>query len=243
MRLKPTEVSSEEEKSRAVRDMFGGIAKRYDFLNHLLSGNIDRHWRKVCVREIGWRSPVAAPRVLDVGCGTADLSIAFSNLGPVFGCDFCHPMLRIGRDKIARSRMPHEVQLVEGDALHLPFPDAAFDVAVSAFVVRNLASIEGGLGEMRRVLRPDGTLGILDFSMPRPPLIGAVYRYYFLKVLPRIGKWISGVDGPYKYLPDSVQSFPEPEEFCNRIAACGFRKVEFRLLTQGIAVLYTAAAA
>jgi demethylmenaquinone methyltransferase / 2-methoxy-6-polyprenyl-1,4-benzoquinol methylase len=235
-------LSSEKEKARAVSEMFGSIATRYDFLNHFLSGNIDRRWRRKCVREIARRVCVSMPRILDLGCGTADLSIAFSRFGKVVGCDFCHPMLRIGRKKIARSDVVHAVELAEGDALNLPFPGGVFDVVVSAFVVRNLANSEKGLQEMRRVLRPGGVLGILDFAMPRTPLLGLAYRFYFMQILPRLGKWISGVDGPYRYLPDSVESFPPPEAFCDRITHSGFRNAEYYRLTLGIAVMYVATA-
>jgi len=235
-------VGSEREKARAVRDMFGPIASRYDFLNHFLSGNIDRSWRRRCVKEISGRLSAPNPKVLDVGCGTADLSIAFSNLGTVVGCDFCHPMLRLGREKIACLGIRHRAELIEGDALNLPFPTGVFDAVVSAFVLRNLASVEKGVMEMRRVLRLGGVLGILDFAMPRMPLLGAAYRFYFIRILPGLGKWISGADGPYRYLPDSVQMFPPPEALCEQIARFGFRDVEYHLLTQGIAVLFVAAA-
>ncbi len=235
--------NSETQKARDVRAMFGSIAGRYDFLNHFLSGNIDRRWRRTSVRVISRRLTVPVPRVLDVGCGTGDLAIAFSSVGPVFATDFCRPMLRVGKEKIARVGPRHAIALFEADALNLPFRGDVFDLVVSAFVVRNLANVEKGLQEMRRVLRPGGILGILDFSMPRLPVVGAAYRFYFTKILPRIGKWLSGVDGPYRYLPDSVQAFSTPMELCDRIAGCGFREVEFHLLTQGIAVLFVAAAA
>jgi demethylmenaquinone methyltransferase / 2-methoxy-6-polyprenyl-1,4-benzoquinol methylase len=235
----PLEYTPPGDKSRKVRDMFGAIAGRYDFLNHFLSANIDRRWRRICVEELGKRAKVLHPRILDVGCGTADLSLAFSKLGPVIGCDFCHPMLRIGAQKILLDNRPLSISLLEADALMLPFADASFDIVVSAFVLRNLADINQGLREMRRVLRPGGLLGILDFGMPRMPLLGALYRWYFLRILPKIGKLISGADGPYGYLPASVQAFPPPEELQTRIGLAGFANAEYRLLTAGIAVLLT----
>jgi len=238
-----TEVASERETARTVRDMFGKIAARYDFLNHFLSVNTDRLWRRRCLKEVRRRLSASPPRILDIGCGTADLSIAFSRLGPVFGCDFCHPMLRIGRQKVSRAAGRHAVELVEGDALNLSFRDGVFDAVVSAFVVRNLANIDAGLTEMRRVLRPGGVLAVLDFSMPTTPILGAAYRFYFLRVLPRLGKWLSGVDGPYRYLPDSVQTFPPPREFAGRIASAGFLGVEHHMLTRGVAALFLATAA
>ena len=225
------------EKSRRVRDMFGSIAARYDFLNHFLSANLDRRWRQICVREMKKRTKAASPRILDIGCGTADLSIAFSGLGPVIGCDFCHPMLCLGNKKISGIHSVHPFDLIEADALMLPFPDKTFDMVVSAFVLRNLADINQGLREMRRVLRPGGFLGILDFGMPRWPLIAQLYRFYFLKVLPKAGKLLSGVDGPYGYLPDSVQAFPPIEELKLKAEQAGLIRVEYRRLTAGVAVL------
>jgi demethylmenaquinone methyltransferase/2-methoxy-6-polyprenyl-1,4-benzoquinol methylase len=228
---------SDQDKSRSVRDMFGTIAGHYDFLNHFLSANIDRRWRKICVREVSRRISVPSPKILDVGCGTGDLSIAFSGLGPVIGCDFCQPMLRIGADKVQRSSLRRPVALLGADALMLPFADASFDVVVSAFVLRNLASLDGGLKEMRRILRPGGVMGVLDFGMPRAPVLAPLYRFYFLRVLPKLGKVISGVAGPYGYLPASVQSFPSAESLKEKAEQAGFQSVQFKLLTAGVAIL------
>jgi demethylmenaquinone methyltransferase / 2-methoxy-6-polyprenyl-1,4-benzoquinol methylase len=228
---------SDQDKSRKVRDMFGAIAGRYDFLNHFLSANIDRRWRKICLREVSRRILVRSPRILDVGCGTGDLSLAFSRLGPVIGCDFCHPMLRVGAAKIIQSSLRQPVALLGADALMLPFADASFDIVVSAFVLRNLADIDRGLGEMRRILRPGGALGVLEFGMPRMPVLAPLYRFYFLRVLPKLGKLISGVEGPYGYLPASVQSFPPAETLKEKAEQAGFRNVQFKLLTAGVAVL------
>ena len=217
--------------------MFAAIAGRYDFLNHFLSANIDRRWRKICVREIERRNRVLNPKILDVGCGTADLSIAFSRLGAVVGCDFCYPMLRIGAGKIAKGTYPNKVLLIGADALDLPFADASFDIIVSAFVLRNLADIGAGFREARRVLRPGGLLGILDFGMPRTPVLAPFYRIYFQKILPWIGTIISGVEGPYGYLPDSVQAFPTVEKLKDLAEGAGYRNVDYKLLTGGIAIL------
>ncbi len=230
--------TEQNERSRKVREMFGAIAARYDFLNHFLSANIDRRWRKICVREIRNKIAISRPKILDVGCGTADLSLAFSQLGTVVGCDFCHPMLRIGQGKVARGGANHRVHLLGGDALALPFNDATFEVVVSAFVLRNLVDAEQGLREMYRVLRPQGVLGVLEFGIPEVPLLGALYRFYFTRVLPRLGKAISGMEGPYKYLPTSVQSWPPARELRETIVRAGFGQVEYRLLNTGIAVLF-----
>ena len=219
--------------------MFGAIADRYDFLNHFLSANVDRRWRGICVKEIEKRMPQPRRKILDIGCGTADLSLAFSGLGPVFACDFCHPMLRLGADKIAAADSSKRVFLLEADALKLPFADASFDVTVSAFVLRNLSDIDSGFQEMRRILRPGGVLGVLEFGMPRIPFLAPLYRWYFLKILPRLGRLISGVEGPYGYLPASVQEFPPVEELKDKAEQAGFVNVEYRLLTAGIAILLT----
>lgn len=228
-----------EDKAGRVREMFGRIAGRYDFLNHFLSGNIDRRWRRACVKEIGRRNGVPHPMVLDMGCGTGDLSIAFSSVGTVFGCDFCQPMLRIGRDKIAREPCAGRIHLAGADALRLPFADGSFDIAVSAFVLRNLADIGLGFREARRILKRNGLVGILDFGMPTAPVLAPVYRWYFRKILPWVGKIVSGVEGPYGYLPDSVQKFPALSRLKEIAEDSGFRDVECRELTAGIAVLLT----
>ena len=225
------------DKSQRVRDMFGSIADRYDFLNHFLSANLDRQWRRVCVQEMQKRTQSPLPGILDIGCGTADLSIAFSGLGPVIGCDFCHPMLCRGVQKISDGAHSSPISLLEADALVLPFRDKSFDIVVSAFVLRNLADIDRGFREMRRVLRPGGLMGVLDFGMPRFPILAGLYRLYFLKVLPKLGKLLSGVDGPYGYLPTSVQSFPSVEELKKQAEQAGFENVEYRRLTGGIAIL------
>jgi demethylmenaquinone methyltransferase / 2-methoxy-6-polyprenyl-1,4-benzoquinol methylase len=229
----------EADKSIRVRKMFGAIAGKYDFLNHFLSANFDRAWRQACVREVAKRLPSGLPRIVDVGCGTADLSLAFSSLGPVLGCDFCRPMLRIGAEKVSRKNS-HPISLVGADALALPFFSESFDVAVSAFVLRNLSDMDQGLREMQRVLRPGGVLGVLDFGMPQNSIAAALYRFYFQKILPKLGNFISGVDGPYRYLPNSVESFPPAGELKRMIECAGFRDVEYRLLTGGVAVLLVA---
>src|SRR5262249_13090992 len=139
--------------------MFGAIAGRYDFLNHFLSGNVDRRWRRVCAAEVRGRLAGARPAILDLGCGTADLALELARDGSVVGCDFCHPMLVVGKGKLG-ARGARSVELAEADALLLPFRDGAFDAVVSAFVVRNLSDLDGGLRETARVLRRGGVLGV-----------------------------------------------------------------------------------
>ena len=229
-------MAGELDKSTKVRKMFGAIAGRYDFLNHFLSANLDRSWRQACVREVAKRLPSGIPRIVDVGSGTADLSLAFSRLGPVMGCDFCQPMLSIGAAKVCRKK-GYPISLLAGDALALPFFSETFNVAVSAFVLRNLSDMNQGLREMHRVLRPGGVLGILDFGMPQNSMMAALYRFYFQKILPKLGNLLSGVEGPYGYLPNSVASFPPAGELKRMIESVGFRDVQSRLMTGGIAVL------
>jgi demethylmenaquinone methyltransferase / 2-methoxy-6-polyprenyl-1,4-benzoquinol methylase len=229
-------------KSRTVQEMFSAIAGRYDFLNHLLSLNIDRYWRRICLREVEKRLQVSTVRILDLGCGTADLALELASLGPVFGCDFSHPMLRIGAEKVARMQRAHPIYMLEGDAMALPFAERTFDAVVSAFVLRNLPDIRQGLTEMKRVLKPGGVLGVLDFGVPRAPILGGLYLFYFTRILPFLGRIISGVDGAYRYLPDSVRTFPPAEELETILSGVGFSGVQFRLLTFGVAVLLLARA-
>ena len=220
--------------------MFGDIAARYDLLNHLLSGNVDRSWRKSCVKVVAERLQAERPRILDVGCGTGDLAMAFaSKKGSTVGCDFCRPMLQRAKEKVLRNP-GSRIDLVEGDALSVPFREGTFDAVVSAFVLRNLANLSDGVKEMWRVLRPGGVLGILEFAMPRNSLYGNLYRFYFTQLLPRVGRVVSGVDGPYRYLPESVQSFPPPDDLRELIAGVGFESLQLRFLTGGIVLLVTA---
>ena len=232
-------VSIGSHKAQKVRAMFSAIAERYDFLNHLLSANLDRSWRRACAREVSRQVKAASPKILDVGCGTADLSIAFSDTGQVTGCDFCHEMLIRGIRKINAHGSRFPINLLEADALALPFPDETFDAVVSAFVLRNLADMRSGLDEMRRVLKPGGVLGILDFGMPRQPIIRRIYGFYFLEILPRAGRWISGADGPYQYLPSSVRNFPSAEELKENAGSAGFRDIRVRRFAAGVTVLLT----
>ena len=218
--------------------MFSGIAGRYDLLNHLLSGNIDKSWRRKTVRALE-SSLVEGSRVLDVACGTGDLSLVLDDAGAarVVGLDFCRPMLEIARRKAVEGS--RAIPFVEGDALRLPFADETFDAVTIAFGLRNLAGVADGLRELRRVLKDGGRLAVLEFSSPVLPGFRALFRFYFTRVLPRIGGLVSGSRGAYEYLPDSVSRFPDQRRLAELMRAEGFEKVEYRNLTGGIAALHT----
>jgi len=214
--------------------MFAKISPRYDLLNHLLSGNIDKRWRRNVVEKL---RPLLSPeaQVLDVACGTGDLSIAlFENIGArVTGLDFCRPML----ERAARKQSG--IAFVEGDALQLPFADGIFDAVTIAFGLRNLSSVEQGLDELRRVLKPNGWAAILEFSRPVVPGFRSLAALYCTRLLPRIGGFISGSRSAYEYLPDSVSRFPDQETLSAMMMAAGFAEVGFENLTGGVAAMHT----
>jgi demethylmenaquinone methyltransferase/2-methoxy-6-polyprenyl-1,4-benzoquinol methylase len=221
----------------AVREMFTAIAPRYDLLNHLLSFNIDRLWWNRAART--FKDILARPdaRALDLCCGTGDMTLALRRRAAggarLCGVDFSHPMLERAYAKSADPRMGW----IEADALQLPFADGSFDLVTAAFGFRNLADYDAGLREIVRVLKPGGECGILDFGEPKG-LIGKFYRFYFKQVLPRVGTLISGIKGPYAYLPASVERFPQPSEMLERMRRAGFVEASWTPYTFGIAGLY-----
>jgi len=234
----PAGASDPQSAARAVRDMFTSIAPRYDLLNHVLSFNVDRLWWRRAARTFA--SILAQPeaRALDLCCGTGDMAFALqraaqSSGATVTGVDFSHAMLRCAHEK-SKGSSPG---WIEADALNLPFPDGQFDLITSAFGFRNLADYDGGLREILRVLRPGGECGILDFGEPKG-FVGQAYRLYFRRVLPVIGTVISGVSGPYAYLPASVARFPTPDELLERMRRVGFQQASWTPYTFGIAGLY-----
>ena len=234
----PAGASDRDSAAKAVREMFTSIAPRYDLLNHLLSCNIDRLWWWRAARSFDSILNQPDARALDLCCGTGDMTFALhrrchSPAAQILGADFSHAMLRRATVKGKRTRL----RWIEADALNLPFADSSFDLITAAFGFRNLADYDAGLREIVRLLRPGGECGILDFGEPRG-LIGKVYRIYFKKILPKIGTVISGVRGPYAYLPASVQRFPSPEEMLERMRQAAFAEASWTPYTFGIAGLY-----
>jgi demethylmenaquinone methyltransferase/2-methoxy-6-polyprenyl-1,4-benzoquinol methylase len=232
-----------EKKPETIAGMFDQIAGRYDLLNHLLSGGADWYWRWRAVRALRLG---AHETVLDSCTGTCDLALEAlrrTRVQRVIGVDFAAEMLRIGRAKLQRHRFAERGVLVRGDASRLPMADATVDAAMIAFGIRNIQRPELAAREMARVLRPGGRLAVLEFSMPRLPVLRQAYRWYFRHVLPRIGALVSSHRGAYTYLPTSVGAFFAPEEFSRLLSANGFRDVRAVPLTFGVVQLYLAARA
>jgi demethylmenaquinone methyltransferase/2-methoxy-6-polyprenyl-1,4-benzoquinol methylase len=223
--------------------MFGNIAPSYDFLNHLLSLNVDRYWR--------WRTtqmvpPLGDAPILDLCTGTGDLALAYDRAArgktPIIGADFCHPMLVRAIDKVQRRGASQRLRVLEADALRLPFPDDFFQLTTVAFGLRNLADTDRGIAEMSRVTKPGGKVVILEFSRGQSKVFGWLYRCYFRYLLPLIGQLISrSKDNAYRYLPASVQEFPDGEALAHRLRQHGLTDVKWYPFTFGIATLYVGA--
>ncbi len=248
---RPIGTADEAGAANAVRQMFDAIAPRYDLLNHVLSANVDRLWWRRASRR--FRSVLEQPEaeILDICCGTGDLTMALLKLRPpdarpILAGDFARAMLLRGAQKFGRqapkrrkkSRAPYAIP-IEADALHLPLRDQSLDLIVTAFGFRNLANYQAGLMEFYRALKPGGQLGILEFSEPGG-LVGKVYAVYFRRVLPALGRLICGRSGPYNYLPSSVGAFPVPGEMLVMLQQAGFQRCAWQPYTFGIAGLYTA---
>jgi demethylmenaquinone methyltransferase / 2-methoxy-6-polyprenyl-1,4-benzoquinol methylase len=238
---KPEGAANEQDASQKVREMFTRIAPRYDLLNHLLSAQMDRHWRARTAAEL--RSILQRENVvvLDLCCGTGDLafSLARNAKARIIGADFSHTMLVRAKEKSEfESGKRWRVPFFEADALRLPFADESFDLVTTAFGFRNLANYRAGLQEILRVLKTGGTLGILEFTEPAPGLLGDAYRFYTQKVLPRIGGIISGDSAAYSYLPKSVARFFRPEELKGLMASVGYKDVRYSLMTLGSVALH-----
>jgi len=245
---RPEGSRDEREASARVREMFTRIAPRYDFLNHLLSFSLDHLWRRRTARRFAeiLRRPEA--RVLDVCCGTGDLALALDRLRPravpgaaipraIVGSDFVEPMLTRAREKAGEAARP--LEFAAADALRLPFAGASFDLLTTAFGFRNLANYEDGLREFARVLKPGGEVGILEFTEPSGAM-GGLFRFYFRRILPRIGGAISGNSEAYRYLPGSVAKFPSPPELSALMVRTGFTNVRIASWNFGSVVLHSA---
>lgn len=235
MESKPVNLEAAGKAAR-VRAMFAEIAPRYDFLNHALSLNIDKRWRRFVVSKVADRLGHAQALALDLCCGTGDLALELGRLAETCGVDFCHPMLQIGLRKVEAAAT--RVSIVEGDALGAPFADASFDVVTVAFGLRNLESVEGGLAEVFRLLKPRGRAAVLEFSRPALPVFRQLFQFYFMKILPRIGNAISGSSFAYQYLPESVQQFPDQPKLAALMRAVGFSSVTYYNLFGGVAALH-----
>lgn len=223
-----------------VREMFGGIAPRYDLLNRVLSLSFDQYWRRRAARALAL-SP--SSRVLDLCAGTGDLTVAAARAEPdafLVACDFSMPMLSRARPKLERRRLADRCVLTLGDGLRLPFRDGSFEGAVVGFGIRNFADLAAGLAEIRRVLRPAGTLVVLEFSRPRGRALGAAYRVYLNRVVPRLGDATAGRTGPYGYLARTIGAFPEPAALAGTIREAGFAGVGWTTLTGGIVCIHKA---
>jgi demethylmenaquinone methyltransferase / 2-methoxy-6-polyprenyl-1,4-benzoquinol methylase len=230
------EAVNDKGKAAQVREMFGEIAPRYDFLNHALSLNIDKRWRRFVISKVSDVLNRPGATALDLCCGTADLALELGALVETVGIDFCHPMLKIGLGKVRASKLP--IELAEGDALRVPLADESFDVVTMAFGLRNLESVEGGLQEIFRLLKPDGRGAILEFSHPQIPVFRHLFQFYFMKLLPRIGNAISGSNFAYQYLPESVQQFPGQKSLAEMMKTVGFSNVGYYNLFGGVAALH-----
>lgn len=227
------------DKKSQIREMFDNIAPTYDRLNHLLSMNIDRLWRRRTVNAVARHNPAS---VLDVATGTGDLAIALARRLPdarICGADLSTEMLRVARAKVDECGLASRIELSEGDAEHLEFATGSFDAVTVAFGVRNFGDIDAGLHEMHRVLADGGVLAVLELATPRNKFFNKLYGGYSHRILPRIGGMVSSDSKAYEYLPASVDEFPAPDRFTDMMRAAGFAECRARSLSFGIATLFT----
>lgn len=228
-------LSAQRKQARRISQMFDRIAPTYDLLNHVLSANIDKRWRKRAVKKLAL---TGTERVLDACTGTGDQAVALHAAGAaeVVGTDFAPEMIRVAKEKAGE-----QIAFQVADTTQLPFEDASFDVATVSFGVRNLEDMDGGFRDLQRVLRPGGRLMVLEFTQPPNPIFRAFYYLYFMIILPIIGNLVSGgADNAYAYLPRSVLAFPGPDELAKRLKKAGFATVEVETLTFGIACIHLA---
>jgi demethylmenaquinone methyltransferase/2-methoxy-6-polyprenyl-1,4-benzoquinol methylase len=224
-------------KKQQVARMFDNISRRYDFLNHFLSLGIDILWRRKAIRLL---KDIQPKTILDVATGTGDFSIEALVLKPekVIGIDISEGMLEVGRQKLKARNLDKIIELKLGDSENLPFADNYFDAVIVAFGVRNFENMKGGLAEMLRVLKPGGKAVILEFSRPSKFPMKQLYHVYFKAILPTIGRWISRDQAAYRYLPESVQAFPDGQDFVKILSALGYKNPQCNPLTFGISSLY-----
>jgi demethylmenaquinone methyltransferase/2-methoxy-6-polyprenyl-1,4-benzoquinol methylase len=246
MAVKPSEKTiipyknSAETKKSQIAEMFDNIAHKYDFLNHFLSLNIDKIWRRKAINLLKYSNPKL---ILDVASGTGDLALEAARiLKPqhIVGIDISEGMLAVGRKKIDKKNLTKIIQLQTGDSENIEFSENHFDAVMAAFGVRNFENLEKGLSEMYRVLKPGGEIVILEFSRPQKFPIKQLYHLYFFKILPSLGKIFSKDMSAYTYLPESVYQFPYGKEFCEILTKIGFAKVNYQSVAMGIAAIYFA---
>jgi len=230
---------SEEKTSKKeqVAKMFNNISRRYDFLNHFLSLGIDRGWRR---KAINLLRPLGPQHILDVATGTGDFALQAMVLNPekIVGVDISEGMLDVGRRKVREKRLEHIVELQNGDSENLPFEENKFDAVTVGFGVRNFENLERGLSEIYRVLKPGGMAVILEFSRPKTAPFKQIYRFYFKFILPKIGRIVSSDKAAYTYLPESVEAFPDGQDFLHILQNVGFKNTQCRTLTFCISSIY-----
>lgn len=229
-----------EVKEQQVEAMFNGIAPRYDFLNHLLSFGIDKLWRKRLVKNLLKTNP---QQVLDIATGTGDLAITLAKRAKsvnIIGVDIAEGMLEIGKLKVERKNLSNQIKLLKASSQHLPFANNLFDASMVAFGVRNFEDPVKGLLEMNRVTREGGSIHVLEFTTPRIGLVKVAYKFYFNRILPWVGRKVSGHKSAYTYLPTSVDAFKERKDFVKLLEQAGFENATYSLQSFGIAAIYTA---
>lgn len=230
---------SDLNKKDQVEEMFNRISKRYDLLNHLLSANIDKVWRRKTIKKLEVFQP---KNILDIATGTGDFAIAASKLEGVkiTGIDISAGMLEVGRKKIIKKNLSGSIELLKADSENLPFEDEIFDAAIVGFGVRNFENLEKGLLEIKRVLKPGGVFFVLEFSKPQKAPFKQFYHFYFTQILPLVGRMISKDSNAYTYLPESVNKFPDGDIFLTILANVGFKENKCFPQTFGIASIYEA---
>lgn len=226
-----------EERKHYVKTMFNSIAHRYDFLNHFLSAGVDIYWRKKAISKL---DVYAEDTVLDLACGTGDLAVETVKQKKcrVVGTDIAYKMLVYGNEKLQKKKLAKQITLINGDGESLPFSPASFQGVTIAFGIRNMGSVHNALKDMHRILKSNGQAIILEFSLPTNLLFRKLYLFYFIHILPRLGRLISNDRQAYTYLPASVEKFPEISEFESWMKKAGFKSIQHWKLLNGIAVIY-----